>query len=57
MVKGVFKDIRALILYIAAFVLSFVWNLSPMVLILGAGTVGLIVYRPQKPPPEPEGRQ
>jgi chromate transporter len=52
MVKGVFKDAVALILYIAAFVLSVLWKISPVLLILGAGAVGLIVCRPKKTSPE-----
>jgi chromate transporter len=54
LVKGVFKDYKALIIYIIAIVLSVVWNVSPMLLILGAGVLGLLVYRPQKPVPPRE---
>jgi chromate transporter len=45
LVKGVFKDFKALVIYIAAFVLSALWKVSPMFLILGAGAAGLVFYR------------
>jgi chromate transporter len=48
MVKGVFKDIKALLIYIIAFALSVIWNASPMLIVLGAGLVGLVVYWPKK---------
>jgi chromate transporter len=48
MVKGIFKDWKALIIYIVAFILSVVWGASPMLIILGAGLVGFFVYRPRK---------
>jgi chromate transporter len=55
LVKGVFKDYKALIIYITAFVLSVLWKVSPMLLILGAGALGLVVYRPKKPAPKTGG--
>ena len=57
MVKGVFKDIKALILYIIAFVLSVVWGVSPMLTVLGAGIVGLVIFRPQKPETPASGKR
>jgi len=48
MVRGIFKDAGAVIIYIAAFALSFVWSVSPMIVILGSGLVGFFVYRPAK---------
>jgi chromate transporter len=48
MVKGIFKDWKALVIYIIAFALSFVWGASPMLIILGAGLVGFFIYRPRK---------
>ena len=48
MVKGVFKDWKALILYIAAFILSIGFRISPMLIILGAGLIGLFIYYPKK---------
>ena len=47
MVKGIFRDWTALVLYIAAFALSAGWRVSPMLIILGAGIIGLIVYLPR----------
>jgi chromate transporter len=44
LIKGVFKDFKALIIYIIAFVLSALWKVSPMLLILGAGAAGLVFY-------------
>lgn len=46
MVKGIFKDWKALVVYIAAFVLSVVWGVSPMFIVLGAGLLGLFIFRP-----------
>ncbi|MDR0718416.1 MAG: chromate transporter [Treponema sp.] len=60
LVKGVFKDYKAVILYIAAFVLSVFFKASPMLIVLGAGLVALALYRPGKietPPPEREGKK
>ena len=48
MVRGIFKDALAVIIYIAAFALSFVWSVSPMIVVLGAGFAGLFIYRPVK---------
>jgi chromate transporter len=48
MVKGIFKDWKALAIYIIAFALSFVWGVSPMLIILCAGLIGLLIYRPRK---------
>ena len=53
MVKGILKDWKALIIYTAAFVLSFVWAISPMLIILGAGLIGLFVYLPAKTKKDP----
>jgi len=50
MVKGIFKDWKALVFYISAFVLSAFWTISPMIIILGAGLVGLVICR------EPAGK-
>ena len=50
MVKGILKDWRALPVYAAAFGLSFFWRVSPVLIVLGAGLVGLLVCRPWKSP-------
>jgi chromate transporter len=60
LVKGIFKDYKAVILYIVAFVLSVFFKASPMLIVLGAGLVALALYRPGKteaPPPEREGKK
>jgi chromate transporter len=57
LVKGVFKDFKALVIYIAAFALSALWQVSPMLLILGAGAAGLVFYRAKKTPPEAGSRK
>jgi chromate transporter len=48
MVKGVFKDRKALVLYTAAFALSAVWSVSPALVVLGAGAAGFFMYREKK---------
>ena len=47
MIKGIFKDWKALAIYVIAFVLSAVWKASPMLIVLGAGLIGLLIYRPK----------
>jgi chromate transporter len=56
MVKGVFKNWKALAIYIIAFALSFVWNVSPVLLVIASGVTGLLVFRPKKAehPAEPK---
>jgi chromate transporter len=44
MVKGTFKDPIAIVIYIVAFALSFVWSVSPMIIVLGAGLAGFFAY-------------
>ncbi|GHT86128.1 chromate transporter [Spirochaetia bacterium] len=48
MVKGVFKNWKSLVIYIIAFALSFVWNVSPALLLIASGAAGLLVFRPKK---------
>jgi chromate transporter len=54
MVKGVFKNRKALVIYSIAFVLSAVGTLtdvrsvSPMLLIIASGAAGLLVFRKNK---------
>jgi chromate transporter len=45
LVKGVFKNKRAVVMYLIAFALSAVWGLSPMLLIIASGLLGLLVFR------------
>jgi chromate transporter len=54
MVKGVFKNWKALTIYIIAFALSFVWNVSPAPLVIASGLTGLLVFRPKKTEPPAE---
>jgi chromate transporter len=51
LVKGVFKDKKAVVIYAAAFALSAVWGVSPAPLVIASGLLGLLVFR-QKPAPE-----
>jgi chromate transporter len=56
LLKGAFKDKKAVVIFIAGFVLSAVFSASPVLIILGAGIAGFLLYRPGKtPPPAAEG--
>ena len=48
MVKGIFKDWKALIFYIISFFLSAAFKISPMIIILGAGLIGFFIYYPMR---------
>ena len=55
LVKGVFKDIKALVIYIVVFVLSVLpsglipaFLKSPVLLVLVSGLVGIFIYRQKK---------
>jgi chromate transporter len=54
MVKGVFTNWKALLIYIIVFVLSAVstltdvWSISPVLLIITSGAAGLLVFRESK---------
>jgi chromate transporter len=54
LVRGVFKTKRAVVIYLIAFALSAVWSVSPMLLIIASGLLGLLVFR-QKPAPDKPG--
>jgi len=45
--KGFFKDYRAVIISVIAFVLSAVFSVSPVYIILGAGFAGFLLFRPR----------
>ncbi|MDR0877949.1 MAG: chromate transporter [Treponema sp.] len=47
--KGVFKDLRGVIIFVIAFVLSAIFSTSPVFIILGAGFAGFFLFRPPKP--------
>ena len=44
LVKGFFKNYKTVILFIAAFVLSTVFSVSPVLIILGAGLAGFLFF-------------
>jgi len=46
MIKGIFKNWAAIIIYTVSFALSFIWGVSPMIIVLGAGLAGFFVFRP-----------
>jgi chromate transporter len=45
LVRGVFKDVAAIVIMLAVFVLAVVFNLSPVFLIVPAGIFGFFFYR------------
>ena len=67
-VKGIFKDIKALIIYVVVFVISVfprgvpplgtlpAFLKSPVTLVLVSGLVGLVIYRQKKPPAQGDSR-
>jgi chromate transporter len=48
LVKGVFKDRKAVVMYALVFALSVLWSVSPVLLVAAAGLLGLLVFR-EKP--------
>jgi chromate transporter len=58
LLKGVFKDIKGLVIFILGFSLSAILSASPVFIIAGAGAAGFFLYRPKKnPPPRKEGNR
>jgi chromate transporter len=53
LVKGTFKDKKALPVYFVVFILSTFWSVSPVPLVIGSGLVGFLVFR-EKPAPKPQ---
>jgi chromate transporter len=49
LLKGIFKDSKAIVIFILAFALSAVWSANPVLLVMAAGIAGVALYRPQKP--------
>jgi chromate transporter len=43
-VKGTLKNWKSLVLYIMVFALSFIWKVSPVLLITASGVAGLLVF-------------
>ena len=63
MVKGAFKDLKALVIYIVVFAVSLLpqglvypWIKSPVTLVLVSGMAGLAIYRQKKPPSPGDGK-
>jgi chromate transporter len=48
LLKGVFKDLKAVVIFILAFALSAVWSANPVLLVTAAGIAGFFLYRPKK---------
>jgi chromate transporter len=48
LLKGVFKDIKTIVIFLAAFALSAIISASPVLVIAAAGIAGFFLYRPQK---------
>jgi chromate transporter len=60
LLKGVFKDLLGVIIFLAALALSAVWGFSPALIVPASGLIGLIARRPKAPagkaPPPEEDR-
>jgi chromate transporter len=50
LVRGIFKEGKAVVIYALAFALSALWGVSPALLIAASGLLGLLVFR-RKPAP------
>ena len=48
LVKGFFRDYKAVIIGIAAFALSAAFSVSPVFVVLGAGLAGFLLYSPRR---------
>jgi chromate transporter len=57
LVKGVFKNRRAIVMYAIVFVLSALWSVSPVLLVAAAGFLGLLVFREKPVAASPVSRQ
>jgi chromate transporter len=55
LLKGVFRDKKAVVIFILSFVLSAIFSASPVLIIAGAGAAGFFLYRPKKIPPGKDG--
>ncbi|MDR3167757.1 MAG: chromate transporter, partial [Treponema sp.] len=47
--KGVFKDLKAIVIFGIAFCLSAIWSASPVLLVAAAGVAGFLLNRPKEP--------
>jgi chromate transporter len=52
LLKGVFKDVIGIILFVLIFAVSAVWSANPVLLISAAGIVGFLLYRPKEKIPK-----
>jgi chromate transporter len=50
LLKGVFKNIKDIVIFLLGFSLSAVFSASPVLIIAGAGAAGFFLYRSKKPP-------
>jgi chromate transporter len=57
LVKGVFKNRKAIVMYAIVFVLSALWSVSPVLLVAAAGLLGLLVFREKAPSPRQAGER
>jgi chromate transporter len=48
MLKGVFKDIKTLVIFVIAFGVSALLSASPVLVVSAAGLIGFLFYRPEK---------
>jgi chromate transporter len=48
LIRGVFKDIAAVVIMLAVFALAVLFNPSPAFLIIPAGILGFFIYQPQQ---------
>jgi chromate transporter len=56
LVKGFFKNYKAVIVCVCAFVLSAVFSVSPVFIIIGAGIAGFLFFPPKQETPQ-EGKE
>lgn len=50
LIKGIFKDLKAVIIFILGFSFQALLSASPVLIILGAGAAGFLLYRPPRAP-------
>lgn len=48
LIKGFFKDAKSVVIFILAFALSALLGISPVYVVLGAGFLGWLLYRPKE---------
>ena len=48
LVKGFYRDFKSIVIFIVAFALSAILELSPVYIIFGAGFLGWLLYKPKK---------